>query len=89
MADAGSEHRYSRLTWAEIDEAIGTVLETVRGSAVTAHADEFETSLYLHLAPERVQMDRGLAKAVDGIRAWPIEARRDMHCHPVQKGICW
>jgi creatinine amidohydrolase/Fe(II)-dependent formamide hydrolase-like protein len=22
-----------------------------------AHADEFETSLYLHLAPERVRMD--------------------------------
>ena len=27
-------------------------------SAVIAHADEFETSLYLHLAPERVQMDK-------------------------------
>jgi creatinine amidohydrolase len=25
---------------------------------VIAHADEFETSLYLHLAPERVQMDQ-------------------------------
>lgn len=32
--------------------------EKVRESKVTAHADEFETSLYLHLAPERVQMDR-------------------------------
>src|SRR5215204_2114586 len=27
-------------------------------SEVIAHADEFETSLYLHLAPERVQMDK-------------------------------
>lgn len=27
-------------------------------SDVIAHADEFETSLYLHLAPERVQMDK-------------------------------
>ena len=27
-------------------------------SPVIAHADEFETSLYLHLAPERVQMDK-------------------------------
>jgi creatinine amidohydrolase len=27
-------------------------------SQVIAHADEFETSLYLHLAPERVQMDK-------------------------------
>jgi creatinine amidohydrolase len=26
-------------------------------SEVIAHADEFETSLYLHLAPERVQME--------------------------------
>jgi creatinine amidohydrolase len=30
----------------------------VKESAVMAHADEFETSLYLHLAPERVQMDK-------------------------------
>ena len=28
-------------------------------SKVIAHADEFETSLYLHLAPERVQMEHG------------------------------
>jgi creatinine amidohydrolase len=27
-------------------------------SPVIAHADEFETSLYLHIAPERVQMDK-------------------------------
>jgi creatinine amidohydrolase len=31
--------------------------ETVRETPVMAHADEFETSLYLHLAPERVKMD--------------------------------
>ena len=30
--------------------------EQVRDTQVIAHADEFETSLYLHLAPERVQM---------------------------------
>jgi creatinine amidohydrolase len=36
--------------------------ESIRESAVMAHADEFETSLYLHLAPERVKMD----KAVEG-----------------------
>jgi creatinine amidohydrolase len=34
--------------------------ESVRESEVTAHADEFETSLYLHLAPERVQMDKAV-----------------------------
>lgn len=29
----------------------------VRDTPILAHADEFETSLYLHLAPERVRMD--------------------------------
>lgn len=33
----------------------------IRESAVAAHADEMETSLYLHLAPERVRMDRAVA----------------------------
>ncbi len=33
----------------------------VRESEVIAHADEFETSLYLHLAGERVQMDLAVA----------------------------
>ncbi len=32
--------------------------ETVRETPVMAHADEFETSLYLFLAPERVRADR-------------------------------
>jgi creatinine amidohydrolase len=31
--------------------------EKIRESKVIAHADEFETSLYLHLAPERVRME--------------------------------
>jgi creatinine amidohydrolase len=35
--------------------------EPIRESAVMAHADEFETSLYLHLAPERVRMDLAAA----------------------------
>ncbi len=34
--------------------------EPIRESEVMAHADEFETSLYLHLAPERVQMDKAV-----------------------------
>ena len=33
----------------------------VKTTVVMAHADEFETSLYLHLAPERVQMDKAVA----------------------------
>ena len=36
----------------------------VKDTSVTAHADEFETSLYLYLAPERVQMDK-VAKGND------------------------
>src|ERR1700733_12356285 len=35
--------------------------EPIRESAVMAHADEFETSLYLHLAPERVKMELAVA----------------------------
>jgi creatinine amidohydrolase len=35
--------------------------EPIRESKVMAHADEFETSLYLHLAPERVRMDLAAA----------------------------
>ncbi len=35
--------------------------EEVRESEVIAHADEMETSLYLHLAPERVRMDQAVA----------------------------
>ena len=33
----------------------------IRESAVMAHADEFETSLYLHLRRERVRMDKAVA----------------------------
>ncbi len=33
---------------------------SIRETPVMAHADEFETSLYLHLAPERVQMDKAV-----------------------------
>jgi creatinine amidohydrolase len=35
--------------------------EKVRETETIAHADELETSLYLHLAPERVRMDRAVA----------------------------
>jgi creatinine amidohydrolase len=37
------------------------VFEEIRETPVMAHADEFETSLYLHLAPERVRFDRAVA----------------------------
>jgi creatinine amidohydrolase len=35
--------------------------ERVKETETWAHADEFETSLYLHLAGERVRMDRAVA----------------------------
>jgi creatinine amidohydrolase len=35
--------------------------EKVRETPVMAHADEFETSLYLWLAPDRVRMDKAVA----------------------------
>jgi creatinine amidohydrolase len=35
--------------------------QRIRETPVMAHADEFETSLYLHLAPERVRMERAVA----------------------------
>jgi len=35
--------------------------ERIKETEVMAHADEFETSLYLYLSPERVRMDRAIA----------------------------
>ncbi len=35
--------------------------QKIRETPVMAHADEFETSLYLHLAPERVKVDEAVA----------------------------
>jgi creatinine amidohydrolase len=40
--------------------------QQVQESEVIAHADEIETSLYLHLAPERVRME--LAAKDDDVR---------------------
>jgi creatinine amidohydrolase len=52
----------------------------VKDTEVMAHADEFETSLYLHLAPERVQMDkagkgddvRGTYMSSDSVYSYPV-----------------
>ena len=119
--------------------------KSVQETPVVAHADEFETSLYLHLAPERVRMDKAVAdndvvgkymssdstspyvrfndfwarwtkvgvhgdpraatpekgkiiweavlsrmvELVDEFRAWPVAARNDRHCGPVQSHITW
>jgi len=39
----------------------GEAFDRVTETTVHAHSDEFETSLYLHLAAERVQMDKAVA----------------------------
>jgi creatinine amidohydrolase len=54
--------------------------ESIRESKVMAHADEFETALYLHLAPERVRMDlavedndrMGTFLSSDSTRNYPV-----------------
>ena len=47
--------------WLAVEE-----FKRIKDTEVIAHADEFETSLYLHLAPDRVQMDQ--AGADDDVR---------------------
>ncbi|GIX03200.1 MAG: amidase [Planctomycetaceae bacterium] len=120
--------------------------ERIRETTVMAHADEFETSLYLYLAGDRVQMDKavadydrsgqfvssdstpnypirfndywsrwtctgvhgdptkatvekgqrlfeaavaGLMAAVQELRVWPVERRRDLHTSPAASQIRW
>lgn len=58
----------------------------VKESEVLAHADEFETSLYLHLAPERVQMDK--ATKDDDIRGEHMSSD-SMYTFPVRFNDYW
>jgi creatinine amidohydrolase len=58
----------------------------VKESAVMAHADEFETSLYLHLAAERVQMDKaGYGDDVMG----EYMSSDSMYTYPVRFNDFW
>lgn len=58
----------------------------VKDTAVLAHADEFETSLYLHLAPERVQMDKaGHGDDVSG----KYMSSDSMYTYPVRFNDYW
>ena len=63
-------------------EAFNRVKET----EVMAHADEFETSLYLHLAPERVQMDK--AEADDDVRGRFVSSD-SIYTNPVRFNDFW
>jgi creatinine amidohydrolase len=68
---------------------IGLAIEAfnkIKDTAVLAHADEFETSLYLHLAPERVQMDK--AGAGDDV-AGKYMSSDSMYTYPVRFNDYW
>lgn len=58
----------------------------VKDTEVMAHADEFETSLYLHLAPERVQMDK--AQADDDVRGKFVSSD-SIYSNPVRFNDYW
>jgi creatinine amidohydrolase len=60
--------------------------EPIRESKVVAHADELETSLYLHLAPERVRMDRAVA---DNDRAGRFVSSDSTGNYPVRFNDFW
>ena len=58
----------------------------VKDTPVMAHADEFETSLYLYLAPERVQMDKaGYGDDVMG----KYMSSDSMYTYPVRFNDYW
>jgi creatinine amidohydrolase len=60
--------------------------QSIRESEVIAHADELETSLYLHLAPERVRMDRAVA---DNDRAGRFVSSDSTGSYPVRFNDYW
>jgi creatinine amidohydrolase len=60
--------------------------EAVRETEVMAHADEIETSLYLHLAPERVRMEK--AKADDDVRGRFVSSD-SVSSYPVRFSDFW
>jgi creatinine amidohydrolase len=60
--------------------------EPIRETKVMAHADEFETSLYLHLAPERVRMDKA---AEDNDRMGQFVSSDSTGNYPVRFNDFW
>jgi creatinine amidohydrolase len=63
-----------------------TAFNEIKETAVMAHADEFETSLYLYLAPERVQMDK--ASAGDDVMGQYMSSD-SMYTYPVRFNDYW
>lgn len=62
------------------------VFNQIKETEVMAHADEFETSLYLHLAPERVQMDK--AAEDDDVRGQFVSSD-SVYSNPVRFNDYW
>ena len=62
------------------------VFNELKDTEVMAHADEFETSLYLYLAPERVRMDR--ASAGNDVRGKYVSSD-STHDYPVRFNDIW
>ena len=60
--------------------------EKIRDTDVVAHSDEFETSLYLYLAPERVRMDKA---APDGDVKGKWLSSDSTSDHPVRFSDYW
>ncbi|HTU17481.1 MAG TPA: creatininase family protein [Gemmataceae bacterium] len=60
--------------------------EPIRETKVMAHADEFETSLYLHLAPERVRMELAVA---DNDRMGQFVSSDSTRNYPVRFNDFW
>jgi creatinine amidohydrolase len=60
--------------------------ESIRETKVVAHADELETSLYLHLAPERVKMELAVA---DNDRAGRFVSSDSTGNYPVRFNDYW
>src|SRR5258705_266111 len=53
----GSTEQHGRHLPLDVDQFLREGFGGVRESKVGTHADELETSLYVHLAPERVKME--------------------------------
>jgi creatinine amidohydrolase len=56
--DLGARYVFYFPEWSLAAEAFARIRESPPGG--TSHACEYETSVYLHLAPERVRMDRAV-----------------------------
>jgi creatinine amidohydrolase len=82
MADVTTEYRYNRLTWQEMNEAIGLQKVVILPTGSTEqHGSHLPLDTDVFLA-ESVCLEAAR-------RAWPIGERQDQHTRPVQNTIQW